>query len=125
MLNRELTHLSEMSRSGNQVSEYISSTFLDKQNEVEIPPPTQKDREKKNKQPMCHISGVKKLTHSSSLNLSNSSIPRFGVKTHQEEALTKVTLGCWSPGHKYQPTAPGLKWKLCENPRELSSWLWV
>lgn len=28
MLNRELTHLSEMSRSGNQVSEYISNTFL-------------------------------------------------------------------------------------------------
>ena len=28
MLNRELTHLSETSRSGNQVSEYISSTFL-------------------------------------------------------------------------------------------------
>ncbi|XP_020380379.2 cAMP-specific 3',5'-cyclic phosphodiesterase 4B-like [Rhincodon typus] len=89
MLNRELTHLSEMSRSGNQVSEYISSTFLDKQNEVEIPPPTQKERDKKKKQPMCQISGVKKLTHSSSLNLSNSSIPRFGVKTHQEEALTK------------------------------------
>ncbi|XP_072346876.1 3',5'-cyclic-AMP phosphodiesterase 4B-like isoform X1 [Scyliorhinus torazame] len=89
MLNRELTHLSEMSRSGNQVSEYISSTFLDKQNEVEIPLPTQKDRDKKKKQPMCQISGVKKLTHSSSLSLSNSSMPRFGVKTHQEEALTK------------------------------------
>lgn len=28
MLNRELTHLSETSRSGNQVSEYISHTFL-------------------------------------------------------------------------------------------------
>lgn len=28
MLNRELSHLSEMSRSGNQVSEYISNTFL-------------------------------------------------------------------------------------------------
>lgn len=28
MLNRELSHLSEMSRSGNQVSEYISSTFM-------------------------------------------------------------------------------------------------
>ncbi|KFW07936.1 cAMP-specific 3',5'-cyclic phosphodiesterase 4D, partial [Eurypyga helias] len=28
MLSRELTHLSETSRSGNQVSEYISSTFL-------------------------------------------------------------------------------------------------
>ncbi|MGH0129040.1 UNVERIFIED_CONTAM: hypothetical protein FKN15_062988 [Acipenser sinensis] len=29
MLNRELTHLSETSRSGNQVSEFISNTFLD------------------------------------------------------------------------------------------------
>ncbi|KAG5854192.1 hypothetical protein ANANG_G00035080 [Anguilla anguilla] len=82
MLNRELSHLSEMSRSGNQVSEYISSTFLDKQNEVEIPSPTG-EREK----PMCHISGVRKLTHSSSL--SNSTLPRFGVQTEQEEALGK------------------------------------
>lgn len=30
MLNRELTQLSETSRSGNQVSEFISSTFLGK-----------------------------------------------------------------------------------------------
>ncbi|XP_062306147.1 cAMP-specific 3',5'-cyclic phosphodiesterase 4B isoform X1 [Osmerus eperlanus] len=83
MLNRELSHLSEMSRSGNQVSEYISTTFLDKQNDVEIPSPTQREREK----PMCHISGVKKLTHSSSLSIS--AMPRFGVKTEQEEALAR------------------------------------
>uniref|UniRef100_A0A673KMK2 Phosphodiesterase n=1 Tax=Sinocyclocheilus rhinocerous TaxID=307959 RepID=A0A673KMK2_9TELE len=57
MLNRELTHLSEMSRSGNQVSEFISSTFLDKQHEVEMPSPqSQKDKEKK-KRPMSQISG--------------------------------------------------------------------
>ncbi|XP_049341561.1 cAMP-specific 3',5'-cyclic phosphodiesterase 4D isoform X3 [Astyanax mexicanus] len=87
MLNRELTHLSEMSRSGNQVSEYISNTFLDKQHEVEMPSPqTQKDKEKK-KRPMSQISGVKKLTHSSSL--SNSNIPRFGVKTDTEDLLAK------------------------------------
>ncbi|GCB86032.1 hypothetical protein scyTo_0026765, partial [Scyliorhinus torazame] len=71
-----------------------------KQNEVEIPLPTQKDRDKKKKQPMCQISGVKKLTHSSSLSLSNSSMPRFGVKTHQEEALTKVKLVCWYLEHR-------------------------
>ncbi|XP_069802530.1 3',5'-cyclic-AMP phosphodiesterase 4A isoform X4 [Dendropsophus ebraccatus] len=89
MLNRELTHLSEMSRSGNQVSEYISNTFLDKQNDVEIPSPTQKEREKKKKQQtMCQISGVKKLTHSSSLT-NSTTIPRFGVKTDQEEPLGK------------------------------------
>ncbi|XP_026526293.1 cAMP-specific 3',5'-cyclic phosphodiesterase 4D [Notechis scutatus] len=86
MLNRELTHLSEMSRSGNQVSEYISNTFLDKQHEVEMPSPTQKEKEKK-KRPMSQISGVKKLTHSSSL--TNSSIPKFGVKTDQEDILSK------------------------------------
>ncbi|XP_043834158.1 cAMP-specific 3',5'-cyclic phosphodiesterase 4A isoform X3 [Dromiciops gliroides] len=92
MLNRELTHLSEMSRSGNQVSEYISTTFLDKQADVEIPSPTPKEQENQlqqqpQRQPMSQISGVKKLTHSSSL--SNSGIPRFGVKTDQEELLGK------------------------------------
>ncbi|XP_048098849.1 cAMP-specific 3',5'-cyclic phosphodiesterase 4D isoform X7 [Alosa alosa] len=87
MLNRELTHLSEMSRSGNQVSEFISSTFLDKQHEVEMPTPqTQKEKDKK-KRPMSQISGVKKLQHSSSL--TNSNIPRFGVKTETEDELAK------------------------------------
>ncbi|XP_006898904.1 PREDICTED: cAMP-specific 3',5'-cyclic phosphodiesterase 4A [Elephantulus edwardii] len=104
MLNRELTHLSEMSRSGNQVSEYISTTFLDKQNEVEIPSPTMKERDQPatpwqrrppqqppppvpHLQPMSQITGVKKLTHGSSLD--NASIPRFGVKTDQEELLAQ------------------------------------
>ncbi|XP_026995241.2 cAMP-specific 3',5'-cyclic phosphodiesterase 4D-like isoform X2 [Tachysurus fulvidraco] len=87
MLNRELTHLSEMSRSGNQVSEFISSTFLDKQHDVEMPSPqNQKEKEKK-KKPMSQISGVKKLMHSTSL--TNSNIPRFGVKTDTEDSLAK------------------------------------
>ncbi|XP_069915274.1 3',5'-cyclic-AMP phosphodiesterase 4A isoform X3 [Oryctolagus cuniculus] len=99
MLNRELTHLSEMSRSGNQVSEYISTTFLDKQNEVEIPSPTSKEREQTPRQkpspqppapvppfqPMAQITGVKRPTHS----LGDSGIPRFGVKTDQEELLAQ------------------------------------
>ncbi|KAM4594526.1 3',5'-cyclic-AMP phosphodiesterase 4C-like [Fundulus diaphanus] len=90
MLNRELSHLSEMSRSGNQVSEYISSTFMDKQNEVEIPSPTLKDK------PMSHISGVRKLSHSSSL--SSASLPRFGVNTDHEDELAKELedLNKWS-----------------------------
>ncbi|XP_038628104.1 cAMP-specific 3',5'-cyclic phosphodiesterase 4C isoform X4 [Tachyglossus aculeatus] len=86
MLNRELTHLSETSRSGNQVSEYISRTFLDKQHEVEIPAVPKKEKEEK-KRPMSQISGVRKLTHSSSF--SGTSIPRFGVKTDQEGPLAK------------------------------------
>nr|KAF6478913.1 hypothetical protein HJG59_000129 [Molossus molossus] len=107
MLNRELTHLSEMSRSGNQVSEYISTTFLDKQNEVEIPSPTIKDGEKApwqrpsqqppppgpQFQPMSQITGVKKMMRSSSL--TDSGIPRFGVKTDQEELLAQVGGAQW------------------------------
>lgn len=54
---------------------------------MEIPSPTQKEKEKK-KRPMSQISGVKKLMHSSSL--TNSCIPRFGVKTEQEDVLAKV-----------------------------------
>lgn len=62
----------------------------DKQHEVEMPcPQTQKEKEKKNK-PMSQISGVKKLQHSSSL--TNSNIPRFGVKTETEDELAKVCL---------------------------------
>lgn len=37
MLNRELSHLSETSRSGNQVSEYISSTFLGEEPPCDLP----------------------------------------------------------------------------------------
>uniref|UniRef100_A0A1A8LVA6 Phosphodiesterase n=1 Tax=Nothobranchius pienaari TaxID=704102 RepID=A0A1A8LVA6_9TELE len=93
ILNRELSHLSEMSRSGNQVSEYISNTFLDKQNELELPCPVQKSRERKRRQGpqqqqqvgmMTQISGVKKVNHN-----SGSSGNRFGVKTDQEEQLSK------------------------------------
>ncbi|CAL8088612.1 unnamed protein product [Orchesella dallaii] len=37
MLNKELSHFSESSKSGNQISEYIFSTFLDKQQELDLP----------------------------------------------------------------------------------------
>ncbi|XP_068020944.1 3',5'-cyclic-AMP phosphodiesterase 4C isoform X1 [Melanerpes formicivorus] len=88
MLSRELSHLSETSRSGNQVSEYISRTFLDKQHEVEIPSALAKDKEKeRRKRPMSQISGVRKLTHGSSL--SAAGIPRFGVQTDREGLLAK------------------------------------
>uniref|UniRef100_A0A3B4CHI0 Phosphodiesterase n=1 Tax=Pygocentrus nattereri TaxID=42514 RepID=A0A3B4CHI0_PYGNA len=79
MLNRELTHLSETSRSGNQVSEFI-------QHDVEILSTPSKEKEKK-RRPMSQISGVKKLTHSPSL--APSCIPRFGVSTEHEGLLAK------------------------------------
>ncbi|XP_042883288.1 cAMP-specific 3',5'-cyclic phosphodiesterase 4C-like isoform X1 [Penaeus japonicus] len=37
MLNKELSHFSESSKSGNQISEYICTTFLDQQQELDIP----------------------------------------------------------------------------------------
>ncbi|XP_046708708.1 cAMP-specific 3',5'-cyclic phosphodiesterase 4B [Silurus meridionalis] len=92
MLNRELTHLSEMSRSGNQVSEFISNTFLDKQNELEIlsPPPRSRDRKRKQlQQPlMTQISGMRKVTHGPGIS-SSCSVARFGVKTDLEDLLAK------------------------------------
>ncbi|XP_078054687.1 3',5'-cyclic-AMP phosphodiesterase 4C-like isoform X4 [Mustelus asterias] len=76
MLNRELTQLSEMSRSGNQVSEFISTTFLDKPHEVEIPRVSPKDK----LDAMTHITG---LRHSTSI-ASLKDVPRFGVKSDHE-----------------------------------------
>ncbi|XP_028442490.1 cAMP-specific 3',5'-cyclic phosphodiesterase 4D [Perca flavescens] len=85
MLNRELTQLSVTSRSGNQVSEYISNTFLEKQHDVEILSPPSK--EEKKKRPMSQISGVKKVTQSPSL--APTCIPRFGVSTPHESLLAQ------------------------------------
>lgn len=92
----------------------LRDTFPDKQHEVEMPSPqTQKEKEKKNK-PMSQISGVKKLQHSSSL--TNSNIPRFGVKTETEDELAKVylcvqtngghTVGCLKQFHVYRNYCP-------------------
>ncbi|XP_034411473.1 cAMP-specific 3',5'-cyclic phosphodiesterase 4D isoform X3 [Cyclopterus lumpus] len=86
MLNRELTQLSETSRSGNQVSEFISSTFLEKQHDMDIMSTPTKEKDKK-RRPMSQISGVKKATHSPSL--APSTIPRFGVNASQEGLLSK------------------------------------
>lgn len=62
--------------------------FLTDKNDVEIPSPTPKAREKKKKQQlMTQISGVKKVSHVPSL---NSGIARFGVKTDKEDLLSKV-----------------------------------
>ncbi|KTG45650.1 hypothetical protein cypCar_00000551 [Cyprinus carpio] len=78
--------VSEMA--SNKVSHRSTSHLTqDKQHDVEMPSPqTQKEKEKK-KKPMCQISGVKKLMHSTSL--TNSNIPRFGVKTDTEDSLAK------------------------------------
>uniref|UniRef100_A0A8C6QGY1 Phosphodiesterase n=1 Tax=Nannospalax galili TaxID=1026970 RepID=A0A8C6QGY1_NANGA len=83
MLNRELTHLSEASRSGNQVSEYISQTFLDQPTEVELHGLVPEDAP----WPMSQISGLCGLHHD--VNLPTATVPRFGVQTDQEGQLAK------------------------------------
>ncbi|KAF3858459.1 hypothetical protein F7725_011660 [Dissostichus mawsoni] len=72
MLNRELTQLSETSRSGNQVSEFISSTFLGEGQE-ETAHVSDQRCEKGHPQPQPRP----------------STIPRFGVNASQEGLLAK------------------------------------
>lgn len=102
MLNKELSHFSESSKSGNQISEYICSTFLDKQQELDIPSlrvedvepravthSTHKKRERRSgTTTMSQISGVKKpLLHTNSF--TGEKVPRYGVETPFESDLGK------------------------------------
>ncbi|XP_051163144.1 cAMP-specific 3',5'-cyclic phosphodiesterase isoform X5 [Leptopilina boulardi] len=106
MLNKELSHFSESSKSGNQISEYICSTFLDKQQELDLPSlriedavastgsadaraAKKKDRLQKGPSSMSHIIGVKKpLTHTNSF--TGERVPVHGVETPHEEQLGKL-----------------------------------
>ncbi|XP_014469782.1 PREDICTED: cAMP-specific 3',5'-cyclic phosphodiesterase, isoform F isoform X3 [Dinoponera quadriceps] len=106
MLNKELSHFSESSKSGNQISEYICSTFLDKQQELDLPSlriedavaaagsadaraAKKKDRAQRGPAAMSHISGVKRpLTHTNSF--TGERVPLHGVETPHEEQLGKL-----------------------------------
>lgn len=99
MLNKELSHFSESSKSGNQISEYICSTFLDKQQELDLPSLRIEDTEprtnKKKERPrhgsttMSQISGVKKpLCHTNSF--TGEKLPKYGVETPYEDDLGKM-----------------------------------
>ncbi|XP_033247925.1 cAMP-specific 3',5'-cyclic phosphodiesterase, isoforms N/G isoform X8 [Drosophila miranda] len=106
MLNKELSHFSESSKSGNQISEYICSTFLDKQQEFDLPslrvddnPEVASAAAAINQQaygvararsprgpPMSQISGVKRpLSHTNSF--TGEKLPTFGVETPKENEL--------------------------------------
>ncbi|XP_050453349.1 cAMP-specific 3',5'-cyclic phosphodiesterase isoform X4 [Cataglyphis hispanica] len=106
MLNKELSHFSESSKSGNQISEYICSTFLDKQQELDLPSlriedavaatgsvdaraAKKKDRAQRGPAAMSKISGVKRpLTHTNSF--TGERVPLHGVETPHEEELGKL-----------------------------------
>ncbi|CAD7091745.1 unnamed protein product [Hermetia illucens] len=100
MLNKELSHFSESSRSGNQISEYICSTFLDKQQEFDLPSLRIDENEATSNlpgyprsrsprlggPPMSQISGVKRpLSHTNSF--TGERLPTFGVETPNENDL--------------------------------------
>lgn len=77
---------------------FYSLPSTDKQNELEVPCPVPKSRDRKRRQGqqqqqqggmMTQISGVRKLSHTSGV--SGGSGNRFGVKTDQEELLSKVS----------------------------------
>ncbi|KAH8276536.1 hypothetical protein KR044_011263 [Drosophila immigrans] len=103
MLNKELSHFSESSRSGNQISEYICSTFLDKQQEFDLPslrveentehstaPAANQQQYSRSRSPrgppMSQISGVKRpLSHTNSF--TGERLPTFGVETPHENEL--------------------------------------
>ncbi|XP_064210711.1 3',5'-cyclic-AMP phosphodiesterase isoform X6 [Tribolium castaneum] len=102
MLNKELSHFSESSKSGNQISEYICSTFLDKQQELDLPSlrvdegteaqPKGTQRKERPRGPystMSQISGVnrKPLCHTNSF--TGERLPQHGVETPFEEDLGK------------------------------------
>uniref|UniRef100_A0A8B9BB19 Phosphodiesterase n=1 Tax=Anser brachyrhynchus TaxID=132585 RepID=A0A8B9BB19_9AVES len=73
---------------GGPGSPLLTASPPDKQHEVEIPSALPKDKEKeRKKRPMSQISGVRKLTHGSSL--AAAGIPRFGVRTDHEGLLAK------------------------------------
>ncbi|XP_058442657.1 cAMP-specific 3',5'-cyclic phosphodiesterase isoform X2 [Malaya genurostris] len=100
MLNKELSHLSESSKSGNQISEYICSTFLDKQQELDIPY-SRDDSDSHNPSTFCRsrsprmgermsqISGFKRpLQHTNSF--TSDRLPQYGVDTPHEHQLGQV-----------------------------------
>ncbi|XP_013784080.1 cAMP-specific 3',5'-cyclic phosphodiesterase-like [Limulus polyphemus] len=92
MLNKELRHFSE-SNSGSQISDYIFSTFLDKQQDLDIPTKLIENEHQNHKpqhkagQAIFQISGVKKsLCQTSSI----TRLPNYGVNTPHEEELGKL-----------------------------------
>ncbi|XP_063962586.1 3',5'-cyclic-AMP phosphodiesterase 4C-like isoform X2 [Lytechinus pictus] len=119
MLNRELSAFSETSKSGNQISEYLYNTFLDKQQEVDQPLPLSARELAPSPSPLSKAPASKKLLKANELMkikgvstsivnktrhnnnvISNELVKKFGVpvKKEKEEELDKELrlLDTWS-----------------------------
>eukprot|EP00095_Tigriopus_kingsejongensis_P004170 maker-scaffold53_size449031-snap-gene-2.12 protein:Tk04170 transcript:maker-scaffold53_size449031-snap-gene-2.12-mRNA-1 annotation:"camp-specific 3 -cyclic isoform f-like isoform x2" len=106
MLNKELSHFSE-SKSGNQISEYICTTFLDKQQDVDLHSLRNQQDETGSSSSssgsgtkgakgkaaaadcMSKIPGVRnQLSHTNSI--TGSTLPEFGIATDKDEELGEL-----------------------------------
>lgn len=107
MLNRELSHFAESSKSGNQIAEYICNTYLDKQQELDLPtvkvdePHTKKKEDSSTpsdsrKSPMTQITGVRKIKHANSF---TGTVPKFGVEPTNADLLSQhlAEINKWGP----------------------------
>ncbi|XP_060841026.1 cAMP-specific 3',5'-cyclic phosphodiesterase isoform X7 [Rhopalosiphum padi] len=82
MLNKELSHFSESSKSGNQISEYICSTFLDKQQELDIPSlHTDENQQDEGRQ----------ITNKASSSSGASTNSQSGAQSKKKDVKSKVT----------------------------------
>ena len=82
--------------------------LADKQHEVEMPSPqTQKEKDEKKNKPMCQISGVKKLQHSSAEHLRDFEREIEILKSLQHDNIVKYKGVCYSAGEWEGPGGVG------------------
>ncbi|XP_023324093.1 cAMP-specific 3',5'-cyclic phosphodiesterase 4C [Eurytemora carolleeae] len=100
MLNKELSQFSESSKSGNQISEYIFSTFLDKQHEMD---PGTEEQEPfqtvRRHTPSPEVSSKKKIMSKITIHqdevepsILEGSIPALGVHTNHPTELATLLI---------------------------------
>ncbi|UMM17310.1 hypothetical protein L5515_013929 [Caenorhabditis briggsae] len=108
MLNKELSHFAESSKSGTQVSKFLITTYMDKEEdepsiEIEVPtevqgpstsgPMTLSILKKAQTAAMNKISGVRKLRAPS----HDGHVPEYGVSCAREIAVHMQRLNDWGP----------------------------
>ncbi|CAI2342582.1 unnamed protein product [Caenorhabditis sp. 36 PRJEB53466] len=108
MLNKELSHFAESSKSGTQVSKFLITTYMDKEEdepsiEIEVPtevqgpstsgPMTLSILKKAQTAAMNKISGVRKLRAPS----HDGHVPEYGVNCAREIAVHMQRLNDWGP----------------------------
>ncbi|CAJ0959815.1 unnamed protein product, partial [Mesorhabditis belari] len=107
MLNKELSHFAETSKSGTQVSKFLITTYMDKEEEDDQSPSVEVEAPSTSAAPhvsmgllkkaqtaaMNRISGVRKLRAHS----HDGHLPEFGVSCAAEIAVHMQMLNDWGP----------------------------